>query len=113
MNVGNAHDTSGEWAIIELFGHTTLVGRITEVERFGTKMLAVEPIFNDALLAPVLHGGASIYRLTRCSAEVAYERQPRHQYQLPPSIRCVVPPALLSAEGSRCYDVGEFGADGE
>lgn len=31
----------GEYAICELFGHTTLVGRITEIERFGTKMLAI------------------------------------------------------------------------
>ena len=25
----------GEYAIVELFGHTTLVGRISEIERFG------------------------------------------------------------------------------
>ena len=35
----------GEYAIVELFGHTTLVGRVAEVERFGAKMLALEPIF--------------------------------------------------------------------
>lgn len=31
----------GDFAIVELFGHTTLVGRITEVEQFGAKMLLV------------------------------------------------------------------------
>lgn len=85
----------GEYAIVELFGHTTLIGRIVEVERFGTKMLAIEPLFNDALLGPVFHGGASIYRLTPCSAEIAWARQPRSDYQLPPAIRATVPPALL------------------
>jgi hypothetical protein len=85
----------GEWAIVELFGHTTLVGRITEVERFGAKMMAIEPLFRDTLLPMVLHGGAAIYRLTPCSAEVAFAKQPRHAYQLPTAINCIVPPLLL------------------
>jgi hypothetical protein len=87
----------GEYAIIELFGHTTLVGRIAEVERFGTKMLAIEPLFDDTLLGVVFHGGAAIYRLTPCSAAVAYARQPRQGYQLPPSIRAILPDALLES----------------
>lgn len=87
----------GEFAIVELFGHTTLIGRIAEVERFGVKMLAIEPLFNGALLGTVFHGGATIYRLTPCSREVAWERQPREDYQLPPAVRAIVPPALLPA----------------
>lgn len=90
----------GEWAIVELFGHTTLVGRIGEVERFGAKMLAIEPLFGGELLPPVFHGGAAIYRLTPCAAKIAWDRQPRQDYQLPPSIRCIVPPALLPATPS-------------
>ena len=88
----------GDYAIVELFGHTTLVGRYAEVERFGSKMLALEPLFNDTLLPPVFHGGAAIYRLTPCSADVAFKRQPRHGYQLPPSILCIVPTALLPTQ---------------
>ena len=86
----------GDYAIVELFGHTTLVGRISEVEKFGTKMLCIEPLFRDELLTPVFHGGASIYRLTPCEAEHARKSQPRHDYQLPPAIRCIVPPLLLT-----------------
>lgn len=85
----------GEYAIVELFGHTTLIGRITEIERFGTKMLAMEPLFCDTLLPVILHGGAAIYRLTPCSAEVAWARQPTQGYQLPLSIKAIVPDALL------------------
>jgi hypothetical protein len=85
----------GEYAIVELFGHTTLVGRILEVERFGTKMLAIEPLFNGSFLPAVLHGGAAIYRLTPCSAAVAHEKQPMHAWALPPAIRAIVPPDLL------------------
>jgi hypothetical protein len=87
----------GEYAIVELFGHTTLVGRIEEIERFGAKMLALEPLFRDTLLPAVFHGGAAIYRLTPCPAAVAFARQPRQEYQLPTSIRCIVPELLLAA----------------
>ena len=87
----------GEYAIVELFGHTTLIGRIAEVERFGAKMLALEPLFRDELLPAVFHGGAAIYRLTPCTAAVAYAKQPRREYQLPDAIRCIVPELLLAA----------------
>ncbi len=87
-----------EYAIVELFGHVTLVGRIEEVERFGSKMLAIEPLFAGSMLPPVFHGGAAIYRLTPCSAAVAWRRQPTSGYQLPPAILAVVPPVLLPAE---------------
>lgn len=98
----------GEYAIVELFGHTTMVGRIAEVERFGIKMLAIEPLFNDALLSVVFHGGAAIYRLTPCSAEVAWKKQARYGYQLPPSILCIVPAEMLPApELARTYEIEE------
>lgn len=85
----------GEYAIVELFGHTTLVGRVAEVERFGAKMMALEPLFNGAMLPAVFHGGAAIYRLTPCSAEVAWKRHPREIYHLPPAIRAIVPLTAL------------------
>lgn len=85
----------GEYAIVELFGHTTLVGRIAEVERFGAKMMALEPLFNGTLLDPVYHGGAAIYRLIPCSRQIAWDKQPRQVWQLPASIKCVVPAAAL------------------
>jgi hypothetical protein len=102
----------GEYAIVELMGHTTLVGRIAEVERFGVKMLAIEPLFRDALLPVVLHGGPSIYRLTTCSAAIAWAKQPRQEWHLPPSIRCIVPEPLLSApEASPVFEAEEDEAD--
>lgn len=97
---------AGDYAIVELFGHVTLVGRISEVEKFGIKMLAIEPLFCDQLLGVVFHGGASIYRLTPCEAEHARKCQPRQEYQLPPSIRQIVPPLLLEAtQAERYHDV--------
>ena len=87
----------GEYAIVEIMGHSTLVGRISEVDRFGTKMLAIEPLFGGTLLPAILQGGASIYRLTPCTAAVALKHQPTTAWQLPQAIRCIVPPLLLEA----------------
>ena len=102
----------GEYAIVELFGHTTLIGRYEEVERFGAKMLALEPLFRDQLLPAVFHGGSAIYRFTPCSAEVAFNRQPTRGYQLPDAVRAIVPPLLLeSPEESRVYDANPDGDD--
>ena len=85
----------GEYAIVELFGHQTLVGRIAEVDRFGARMLALEPLFGGKMLPPVFHGGAAIYRLTPCSPEIAWSRQPQHTYQLPAAILAIVPRGAL------------------
>ena len=85
----------GEFAIVEALGHRTLVGRVSEVERFGTKMLQVEPFFGDVMLGPVLLGGGSIYQFTPCPARTAYDRRPKQTYQLPPSVAATIPPLAL------------------
>ena len=85
----------GEYAIVEILGYSTLVGRIAEVERFGTKMMAVECLFRGELLPVIFQGGASIYRMTPCSKAVAWHRGPKHTYQLPPAVAAIVPPELL------------------
>lgn len=86
---------AGEYAIVKALGHRTLVGRVLEIERFGTKMLQVEPLFGDVMLGPVLLGGGSIYQFTPCSAAIAFARRPKETYQLPPSVAAVVPPLAL------------------
>lgn len=87
----------GDYAIVELFGHTKLVGRVGEADKFGTRMLVVEPLFMKQLLPPVMQGGASIYRFTPCSAEVAFDTHPHGDWGLPGAIRATVPPPALPA----------------
>jgi hypothetical protein len=101
IDVGKPGYPPGEYAIVEIMGHTTMVGRITEVERFGTKMLAIEPLFAGQLLDVIYQGGPSIYRLTPCSAETAYREQPMKEWQLPAAVRKIVPVALLGAPEAR------------
>src|SRR4051812_39936553 len=85
----------GDYAIAELMGHSVLVGRISEVERFGAKMAAIEVLFNGQLLPAVFQGGAAFYRLTHCTREVAWKRQHKEGWQLPETIRAIVPAGLL------------------
>lgn len=87
----------GEYAIAEIMGHSTMIGRFTEVERFGTKMLHIEPIWENTLLPPVYVGGASLYRFTPCSKDVAFKRQPKARYMLPDAVRATLPPELPTA----------------
>jgi hypothetical protein len=113
----------GDYAIVEMMGHRTMVGRMEEVERFGTKMLSLEPVFRDTLLPAVLTTGASIYQLTPCSKEVAQARQAKSEYSLPTSVLAALPPALLpspderpdfvhvSAAPARCEQCGETNCD--
>jgi hypothetical protein len=104
----------GEYAIVEIMGHRTLIGRVTEIERFGTKLMQIEPVFADALLAPVLIGGSSIYQFTTCTREVAQARQPKSRWDLPTSIVATLPaepvrePEQLTYVGS---EHPEFDAD--
>jgi hypothetical protein len=92
----------GDYAIAEIMGHSTMIGRYAEIERFGTKMLSLEPIWENALLPAVFVGGQSLYRFTPCTREVAFTRQPKQRYQLPDAVRATLPPevrpALLSPD---------------
>lgn len=88
---------AGEYAIVECLGHRTLVGRISEVERFGTKLMAIEPLFDGKLLPAVMVGGASIYAFTPCTAAVALRHQPRSEWDMPSSLRATLQPLALPA----------------
>lgn len=96
MNDEPADDLpDGDYAIAEVLGHRTLVGRCQEVDRFGTKMLGIEPIFRGKLLPMVFVGGASLYAFTPCTKEQAIAHAPTHDYQLPGSLLATLGPAAL------------------
>lgn len=88
---------AGDYAIVEVLGHRTIVGRVEEVERFGAKLMSIQPLYRGELLDAVLIGGGSIYQFTPCSRETAALRAPKEDWQLPPSVRAVLPPAMLPA----------------
>lgn len=85
----------GDYAIVEILGHQTLIGRVEEVERFGSRMLRIEPIFCGVLLGPIYQSGGSLYRFSSCAADVAFARAPRRLYQLPEAVRAAQDPGVL------------------
>lgn len=99
---------AGEYAIVEVLGHRTIVGRVEEVERFGTKLMSIEPLFRGQLLSAVLIGGSSIYQFTPCTPEVAALRQPKSDWQLPASIRAALPPEMLPAPETGDIEDADF-----
>jgi hypothetical protein len=53
------------WALVEVFGHRKHYGRVTEVEKFGTKMLRVDvPGATDGEFETFFYGGGSIFGMT-------------------------------------------------
>lgn len=75
-----------EWAKVELMGHRVRVGRVCEVERFGGKLLQIEPIDDDGAAQPTeLYGSAAIFCVTYTTeaavqAEVDRVKAERERY---------------------------------
>lgn len=81
----------GEYAIVEALGHRTYAGRVAEVERFGAKMLQIEPLYRDWLLDPLYLSGAALYQFTPCTPAAAWSRRAAVEYDLPSSVAAGLP----------------------
>src|SRR6185437_2024728 len=60
------------WARVEIFGHRRHYGRISEIERFGAKMMQVEiPVEGkiDGRWETILYAGGSIFSLSSSTQE--------------------------------------------
>jgi hypothetical protein len=77
------------WAIVELMGHVRMAGRITEEERFGVKLGRVDVPGDGDSFTTVYFSGASVYRLTPTTEEIARhvarraQPEPVHRWELP------------------------------
>ena len=79
------------FAIVELFGHVRLAGKVSEADQFGVKMLRVDvPEVDGRPGFTTFKGGAAIYAITPTTEELALHviRQTRpapiSPYDLPP-----------------------------
>lgn len=64
------------WALLELIGHRQRVGRVSEVEAYGGKLLRIDiPVLDDMDtvndFATEFYGAASVYALRPLSETVA------------------------------------------
>lgn len=64
------------WAIVELMGHVRLAGRLSEEEKFGTKLGRLDIPDGDGFVTQFF-GGGSVYRITPCSEAVARDAAKR------------------------------------
>lgn len=78
-----------EWAILELMGHVRIAGKVTEEERFGSKIGRIDVPIKSGGFVTQYFGGASVYRMTIVSDDVAKavafnnEPSPIHAYEMP------------------------------
>lgn len=63
-------DDGETWAVVELMGHVKLAGRLSEVERFGSKMGRLDIPAGDGFVTQFF-GGGSVYRITVVAEDVA------------------------------------------
>lgn len=97
-----------KYAVVEVFGHRRLVGRVSEVERYGSKMLRIDIPTDgdfDKGFITQFYGGASIFCETPTTLEMV--RQEHRPY---------APPGLLSYRQTDAGDDGVnrgIGADAE
>lgn len=60
------------WAIIEIFGHTQIAGKVTEASIGGCSFLRVDvPECNDQPAFTKFYGNGAIYSMTPCGEQVA------------------------------------------
>lgn len=59
------------WAIVELMGHVKMAGKVSEEERFGTKLGRIEIPGPGKRFVTQWFSGSSVYRITPTTEEVA------------------------------------------
>lgn len=64
------------WCIVELLGHVRLAGRLTEEERFGSKMGRLDIPTEEGFVTQWF-GGGSVYRITAVTEQVARDAAKR------------------------------------
>lgn len=60
------------WAIVDLFGHAKLAGKVSEVQQYGTTMIRIDVPEVDGIAGfTTFKGGGAIYSLTPTTEEIA------------------------------------------
>lgn len=79
-----------EWALVELFGHQKIVGKVTEATMAGGAFLRVDvPAFDGSPAFTRFYGPGAIYSINPVTEEVArglcerYRNEPVSRFELP------------------------------
>lgn len=86
-----AAEDAPRWARVEIMGHRTHWGRVTEIEQFGTKMLRIDVPDSDAPDAPMVsheYAGSALFGITWTDEATARRQNkkwsPAQRYLPPP-----------------------------
>lgn len=92
-----------EWGRVEIFGHRSHIGRLSEVERFGTKMLRIDaPTTDPEVFETFYYGGGSVFSIAPMTEEAARAWAARYAPR-PVALTGRLPPPGISED-----DDGEF-----
>lgn len=72
-----------QWALVEIMGHQSVVGRCSEEQIAGATLLRVDVPDGEAFVTQYV-GGGSIYRLRVLSEEVARRLSAKRRDHVPP-----------------------------
>jgi hypothetical protein len=78
------------WAVVELFGHRKLAGRVSEAEIAGAGFVKLDVPGPGEKVITQFYNPKAIYELTPCTEEVAralakrYQPEPIQRFELPP-----------------------------
>lgn len=79
-----------EWALVELFGHQKIVGKVSEATMAGGAFLRVDvPSFNGAPAFTRFYSPGAVYSINPVSEEIArglmetYRNEPVSRFELP------------------------------
>ena len=89
------------WAIVELMGHVRLAGRLTEEEKFGSKIGRLDIPTSEGFVTQYF-GGGSVYRITIVSEEVA--RHAAQHVSAAPISPWQFPRSLIASPAARADD---------
>ena len=95
-----------EWALVELFGHQKIVGKVSETSLAGGAFLRVDvPALGDSPAFTRFYGPGAIYSINPVTEDIArglmtrYRNEPVSRYELPQIAEKVIDPDLDSSCG--------------
>ncbi len=93
MTDTNDHPAEPFWAVLELMGHVRLAGKVSEEERFGSKIGRIDVPADGGRFVTIYFGGSSVYRMTPCDEDTARAvaarsaPAPIHPYEMPKQLQ--------------------------
>ena len=69
-----------QWAKVELMGHRTRVGKVSEVEMFGGKLMRIAALDDDGVEQPIeFYGASAMFCLTLTTEEAVMMAVAEHK----------------------------------